>query len=167
MKKILFLAFIAASLLQVNKVSAQTHYYLKGNALNENLTAQWGINTDGTGTPPANFIGTGNTWHWTNRSAATLTVNFGAPTSTCSVEANMNLTVIIPTSPAFANLKSPVAVDAGGTLTIANNKTIYNFSNLHLNSTVVYSSSTKSVQTNGTTYGNLKISTTTSLEVGA
>lgn len=169
MKKILFLAFIAASLLQVNKVSAQTpqHYYLKGNALNENLMAQWGPNTDGTGIPPANFIGTGIIWHWTNRSAATLTVNFGAAASTCSVEANMNLTVIIPTSPAFANLKSPVAVDAGGTLTIANNKTIYNFSNLHLNSTVVYSSSTKSVQTNGTTYGNLKISTTTSLEVGA
>ncbi len=144
-------------------------YYLMNNAVAVTVAGPAGAWTqDPTGaayvSPPANFNGVGNIWHFANRAAgASLVGNFGPPSAaTVVIEAGFNLTV----TGAFGQLNEVIWASATGTLTLANNKT-YNLVNLDPNSTVIYSSSASTAIVQNGNYGNLVIAATTSFSNSA
>ncbi|MGZ4090133.1 MAG: beta strand repeat-containing protein [Bacteroidia bacterium] len=133
-----------------------TDYYLKSSGSLTSLSS-WNTALNGSGTAPASFTGASDIWHFTNRTGATLSANFGAvSTATSVIESGFNLTV----STTFGSINSKINIVSTGSLTIVNNK-VYNFSTLDPNSTVTYSFSSNTVKP--ANYGNLVVAVSTSL----
>ncbi len=130
-----------------------TDYYLKSGASAITSTASWGVNTDGSGSSPSDFLGTSDVWHLANNTGISLvSAIFQAPsTATIIVESGFSFTVVGSSSQIACKLN----VANGGTLRLTANISL-NLGDLQTSSTVAYA-----IVPTGTvvaaTYGNLTI----------
>ena len=135
---------------------AQTNYYYKGTG-NLNSTANWGQNTDGTGTPPSNFTSNNQVFNVRNvtsvTNSGTWTVSgtgskivIGNGTNACNVTVPTGTNTIVGT----------VDVSANASLTLTNT-TLPTLGTLNAASTVIYNGTATQTIT-AVTYGNLTYS---------
>jgi hypothetical protein len=119
----------ASFLLLATSVSSQTTYYSKSTG-NLNLTATWGINTNGSGTSPANFTSPSCTYIITNTTAATIGAGWTVSGAGSVVKVGDGVTGTEFTIPAGFAFTGTADVANSGTLSILNaaNPTLGNLS---------------------------------------
>jgi hypothetical protein len=156
--KTLTYTFLLLSFIITGTAFAQTNYYYKGTG-NLNSTANWGLNTDGTGANPSNFTTNNRLFNIRNASAPSLNgawtvsgtnskIIVGDGTNSCNFTVGSNFV-----------LNSTVDISANSTITLSTTGSITNitFGALNITSTVDFAST--SAQTIPTvTYGNVIVS---------
>lgn len=157
------------SLTEINPITASTIYYSKATG-NLNDINTWGMNTDGTGTAPANFISDNKVFIITNNSSKTINSNWsisgfntkvyvgnGTDSTTLIVPDGFTLTV---TDKAIleVNNKGNILIAANAVLEVNNNATV----NCNCNSNLTFRSSAAGtarlapLANGGYVYGNVK-----------
>ncbi len=134
---------------------ATTYYNKAAGVATLQNPANWGTNSDGSGTAPVDFSTSTDVFNLTNGAAGTITVawsvagtlNVGDGTN------NFNLTIPATAGVTLTMGATGVNVFAGSTLTLSNT-TIPTLGTLDVASTVIYNTSTQIVTS--ATYGNLK-----------
>jgi molybdopterin-binding protein len=158
MKKIytLSIAILLSAFVFNNKAFATTYYSLAG-AGSLGLTAQWGTNTDGSGTHPLNFNTPGDVFNIRNRANATIPSAW-AMSATNTVVIGDGLTAITCSLTPIGQIQaSKVDIASLATLYISRstNYMTGTFNNLDVNSTVIYNVGGAQILTGS--FGNLTI----------
>ncbi|MCE1187549.1 MAG: T9SS type A sorting domain-containing protein [Ignavibacteria bacterium] len=139
---------VAIDNISITAGNSGTTYYSKSSG-SLDLTSSWGINTDGSGTNPANFTTSGDIFNIRNNSAPTIAANWGVVgrvyvgdgTSAC------NLTI-----PSSYYLNGLVTVNTNGTLTLQNSN-LPTLESSATGSTVNYNQSSGTVALYDINYG--------------
>ena len=137
---------------------APVTYYSKSTG-NLELTGTWGTNTDGTGTSPADFTSSGQTFEIRNRAAATIGAAWVVSGASSKVVVGDGVSAVNFTVPSGFAFTGPVDVAANATLTLQNN-TIPTIGTCASTSTVNFNQSasfTLPVYTGGKSFGNLTL----------
>ncbi|PQJ11346.1 hypothetical protein CJD36_005970 [Flavipsychrobacter stenotrophus] len=126
-----------------------TNYYWSGSGTLSS-TANWGVNTNGTGTAPTNFTNSGQTFNIRNGGTPTLTANWTVTGGGSKIVVeNNDLTI-----PSGFSIIGKIDVNSGRTLTISN-ATTPTLGTLNASSTVIYNNGTANTLNFITTYGNI------------
>ncbi len=133
------------------------NYYSKATG-DLNDLATWGLNTDGTGAVPADFVTGGQTFIVTNRATATIAADWTVSGSGSKVVVGNGTLATDFSIPSGFSFTGTVDVANLGELTIENT-ILPTFGTLAANSTVEYSNIALTIP-NSVTYGNLALSGT-------
>ncbi len=126
-----------------------TNYYWSGSGTLSS-TANWGVNTNGTGATPANFTTSGQTFNIRNGGTPTVTANWAVSGGGSKIVVeNNDLTI-----PSGFSVTGKIDVNSGRTLTISN-ATTPTLGTLNPSSTVIYNNGTANTLNFITTYGNI------------
>ena len=132
-------------------------YYSKSTGNLDDL-ANWGLNTDGTGSAPANFTTNGVIYEIRNRATATIGANWVVSGTASKVVVGDGTNAIDFTIPSGSTLTGTIDVSNAAELTIENT-TAPTFGTFATNSTLEYNNIAVTLS-NSTTYRNLKLSGT-------
>ena len=159
------LASIAADYVAAKIPPVRYTYYSKSTGALNDLTT-WGLNTDGTGTAPANFTNSGDSFIVKNNATPTLTANWSTGFVRIMVGDGVSATnFTVPAAYTLTNTGS-INVAANGTLTFVNSS-IPSLNSLATNSTVVFNTASP-ITIPAKTYYNLTFSgSSTSHATGA
>lgn len=130
-------------------------YYSKSTGNLDDLTT-WGLNTDGTGTAPANFTTDGVIFEIRNRATATIGANWTVSGTASKVVIGDGTNAVDFTIPSGFSLTGTIDVSDNAELTIENT-TAPTFGTFATNSTLEYNNVAVTLSTS-TTYRNLKLS---------
>lgn len=133
----------------------QTFYYSKSTG-NLELPATWGLNTDGSGTAPANFTSNGQVFVLRNRAATSLTANLTISGTNSKLVVGDGTSATVLTIPSNFVLNSSVDVAAASSV-IINNTTAPTLSSISTNTTVTYGAAADQ-QVQEAIYHNLTLS---------
>ena len=153
MNRIVF--FMSILFVCTGTICSQTTYYSKS-AGSLNLVGTWGINTDGTGTSPANFTTANCTYIIVNNVAATIAANWAVSGTSSVIQVGDGTQAIDFTIPTAFKVTGTIGVMNASTLTIAS-ATNPTLGTLSAGSTVVYSDVAAQTVLNAT-YDNLTLS---------
>jgi hypothetical protein len=132
-------------------------YYSKSTG-NLDVLANWGLNTDGTGTAPANFTADGAIYEIRNRATATIGANWVVSGAASKVVVGDGTNATDFTIPSGFTLTGTIDVSNAAELTIENT-TAPTFGTFAINSTLEYNNVAITLST-ATTYRNLKLTGT-------
>ena len=132
-------------------------YYSKSTGNLDDLV-NWGLNTDGTGSAPANFTADGAIYEIRNRATATIGANWTVSGSASKVVLGDGTNAVDFTIPSGFTLTGTIDISNAAELTIENT-TAPTFGTFATNSTLEYNNVAVTLST-ATTYRNLKLTGT-------
>lgn len=117
------IVFIGILVFLSRSLFAQTTYYSKSTG-NLNTLATWGTNTNGTGTPPANFTSANCTYVIVNNATPTIGGNWTVSGTGSSVKVGDGTAAINFTVPSPRTVTAVISVQASSTLTAISGSTL-------------------------------------------
>ena len=132
-----------------------TNYYSKSTG-NLDLTATWGLNNDGSGAAPVDFVTDGQIFNVVNNATPTIGANWTVSGSGCKIIIGDGIANINYTAPATFTTTGVVDVLNNATITL-NNPTLPTFSTIGSSSTLNFNSSTGTQTIPAIGYGNLSL----------